>query len=86
MIIKFVVSSFDRNAAFSRKYCIMENYSISISAGIIMKLHTDGHIEVMITISMSSFDRNAVYALKKYSKLHCCTASLLGASFVQGQI
>ena len=50
-----------------------------------MKLHTDGHIEVMITISMSSFDRNAISAVKKYLKLHCCTESLLGASFVQGQ-
>ena len=47
-----------------------------------MKLHTDGHIEVMITISMSSSDRNATFAVKKYLKLHDYTASLLGAGLV----
>ena len=54
--------------------------------GIAIKLHKEGQDKVMITISMSSFDRNAISAIKKYLKLHCCTESLLGANFVQGQI
>ena len=50
--------------------------------GIAIKLHKEGQDKVMIIISMSSFDRNATFVVKKYSKLHNCMASLLGAGLV----
>ena len=41
------------------------SHSISVKTAIVMKLHDEGHIDVMITICMSSIDKIASFAVKK---------------------